>query len=139
MLHISAGFWRKVILVIFELGLDSESLFNALPSDSISCGIMAFMASEALGTKRRKVIMVPQLWYGRKGTPMTRKTQTYFTPFQPSAACGSRVTPLLRLGFSCHWGSHATEFGIFCQLLYTIVEIRSNCFLCRNLVIRYQM
>ena len=38
-------FWRKVILVIFvifELGPDSESLCNALPSESISCGIRAF-------------------------------------------------------------------------------------------------
>ena len=37
----SAVFWRKVILVIFvifELGPDSESLCNALPSESISCG-----------------------------------------------------------------------------------------------------
>ena len=37
-------FWRKVILVIFvifELGPDSESLCNALPSESISCGIRA--------------------------------------------------------------------------------------------------
>ena len=35
----SAGFGRKVILVIFvifELGPDSESLCNALPSESIS-------------------------------------------------------------------------------------------------------
>ena len=59
MLHISAGFWRKVILVIFELGLDSESLFNALPSESISCvGLWHFftlkIASEALGTKKEK-------------------------------------------------------------------------------------
>ena len=41
----SAVFWRKVILVIFvifELGPDSESLCNALPSESISCGIWAF-------------------------------------------------------------------------------------------------
>ena len=41
----SAVFWRNVILVIFvifELGPDSESLCNALPSESISCGIRAF-------------------------------------------------------------------------------------------------
>ena len=52
---------RKVILtifVIFELGPDSESLCNALPSESISCGIMAFFTlkidSEALGLKNEK-------------------------------------------------------------------------------------
>ena len=41
----SAVVWRKVILVIFvifELGPDSESLCNALPSESISCGIRVF-------------------------------------------------------------------------------------------------
>ena len=38
----TAVFWGKVILVIFvifKLGPDSESLCNALPSESISCGI----------------------------------------------------------------------------------------------------
>ena len=41
----SAVLWRKVIsviFVIFELGPDLESLCNALPSESISCGIWAF-------------------------------------------------------------------------------------------------
>ena len=57
----SAVFWRKVILVIFvifELGPDSESLCNALPSKWISCGIRAFftlkIASEALGLKNEE-------------------------------------------------------------------------------------
>ena len=66
----SAVFWRKVILmifVIFELGPDSKSLCNALPSESISCEIRALIhpkkkiqkiASEALGLKMRKVMMV---------------------------------------------------------------------------------
>ena len=44
--------------VIFELGPDSESLCNALPSELISCGIMAFFhpknGPEVLGTKKEK-------------------------------------------------------------------------------------
>ena len=41
----AAVVWRKVklvIFVIFELGPNSESLHNAVPSESIRCGIMAF-------------------------------------------------------------------------------------------------
>ena len=56
----SAGFGRKVILVIFvifELGPDSESLCNALPSES-AVGLCHFFSqktdSEVLGTKKEK-------------------------------------------------------------------------------------
>ena len=80
----SAGFWRKVILVIFELGPGSESLCNALPCESISCvGLWHFftlkIASEALGTKKEKSHHGASTFLQNRNEPTTFVTFLFFS------------------------------------------------------------